>query len=433
MIKLVRNRLAARKQIVSHQLRVISWRYFEYLVKYQSGPNIQIHKLNKAHIEWEKNKMNVKIAAQTLSDTTANAMETLYEEKDYLFISCKETIRFIRNFNKIFDIFNAKHENSQNRNKRGLNVENAQEIFDFLNYMIIYIKSLTIRRVEVLKTKRATGFLGFLINIESLKILYEEIIVTKKLRVILFYYLGQDLLESLFSHVRGFLGGNDNPSATQLVGSVRKILVQNEFKASDGANCEDHLNLLYVSTASNRNSDRVDNKIVPRKISLEIDFQDVDKELLEFSELVTIKLRAGAIENRLKFTCTHCSHIFLNTQKIDGSYPSNMNRPCKSTVTICEIAYMILSKYLSDNNHEDLYFFKYDIVLRHILNFVPTDELFVGFYFSHNVEHKGQMIINIVDEYIKLHNTHLARRSTIANQTVYLGKVAKKYKHNVGQ
>lgn len=290
---------------------------------------------------------------------------------------------------------------------------------------IIYIKSLTIRREDVLQSDRSTGFLGFLINIESLRILYNDLILTKKLHVILFFFLGQDLLESLFSHVRGFLGGNDNPSATQLIGSVRKLLIENEFKASEDANCDDHLNLLYVpSTTSKSKIDRVKDKNISDKRCPEIDIEELDSLLLrlEQSELVTIKLRAGTIENKLRFTCMDCSRDLDKSQKIDGYFPRNMNRPSETTVTICKIAFLLLSKYLK--NQKDLYFFNYESVQNHILCLVLgcTDDLFMNFDFSHNVEHEEQLIINIADEYIKLHNTHLARQLTIKSQSELIGE-----------
>lgn len=251
MIKLVRNCLVAEKQIVRNH-KVISSRFFEYLVSHKSDPNIQLHKLSYTHIEWEKNKISVRIADQTLSESTANAMQILCDQKNHLFITCSETIHFIRNFNKLFDIFNAEHKNSENKFKIGLNESNAQEVFEFLNYMISYIKTLTIRRINILESNRSTGFIGFIINIESLKIMYHELILTKKLPIILLFYLGQDLLESLFPRIRGYLGGNDNPSTTQLIGSVRRIMIPNEFKASEHANWEDHLNILHVPSTTKK-------------------------------------------------------------------------------------------------------------------------------------------------------------------------------------
>lgn len=82
-----------------------------------------------------------------------------------------------------------------------------------------------------------------MVNIESLKILYETLILTKKIRVILFFNFTQDMLESLFSRFRGLLGGNDNPTAHQLIRAMRKVAVESEFTAPETANCEDHLNM----------------------------------------------------------------------------------------------------------------------------------------------------------------------------------------------
>lgn len=85
-------------------------------------------------------------------------------------------------------------------------------------------------------------------NIEALRFLYEEYVLKKKIENILFYFFGQDALESLFSRIRGMLGSNTNPTAEQLAGVLRQEIVYNEIKASEIANCEDHLNIPTVTS-----------------------------------------------------------------------------------------------------------------------------------------------------------------------------------------
>lgn len=120
--------------------------------------------------------------------------------------------------------------------------------FVFLNYFANYIKSLKIEGIDVLKTARNTAFLGFLVNIHTLSFLHEQYIETGNIDVILFFYLGQDNLKCLFSRLRSMLGSNDNPTAEQLLGILRQIIAFQELTAPETANCQDHLNILNISS-----------------------------------------------------------------------------------------------------------------------------------------------------------------------------------------
>lgn len=115
--------------------------------------------MNKKHVQYDSNRMNVRLAAETLSLCVANSMDFLRKQRDPSFIEATATITFIKNFNKAFDVFNAKHSDSLNKFKKGLNTGNADEIFQFLDYLSDYIKSIKMAGKEILKTARRTGFL----------------------------------------------------------------------------------------------------------------------------------------------------------------------------------------------------------------------------------------------------------------------------------
>lgn len=203
--------------------------------------------MTRKHIDFRSNIMNVQLAAQTLSYSVARSMQLLRDFGDPLFSNSSGTINFTKNFNKAFDIFNAKHVDSTNLFKRGLTEQNSVKIFEFLRYFTIYLKSLKLNGKNILETPRNTGFLGFLINISTLYFFYSEFIVTKKMENILFYFYGQDMLESLFSRVRSMLGSNSNPTAQQLTGVLRQMVVLNEIEAPNKSNCQDNLDILNVS------------------------------------------------------------------------------------------------------------------------------------------------------------------------------------------
>lgn len=149
-IKLIRNCLEAKTTLIDGDNNEISWTYFEKLVSKRA--NLVSHKMTRKHIDFHTNKMNVKIAAQTLSLSVAKSMEALLCSGDSQFGNSEATITFTKNFNKGFDIFNAKHVDSNNLFKRGLNEKNADKIFEFLEYFKKYITLLKLNGANILNT-----------------------------------------------------------------------------------------------------------------------------------------------------------------------------------------------------------------------------------------------------------------------------------------
>jgi len=79
MLKLARNTLGNTKLIITN-IGVVRWDYIENLFKIQSDLSLQLgNKLSQAHVMWHQNKMKVKLAAQTLSSSTAD----IYEKYSY--------------------------------------------------------------------------------------------------------------------------------------------------------------------------------------------------------------------------------------------------------------------------------------------------------------------------------------------------------------
>ena len=75
MLKLMRNLLAEKKIILDEAGRQIKWSYIEELHKLQQEEGLRAgNKLHERHIEFKRQKMKVKLAAQTLSSSVANAL-----------------------------------------------------------------------------------------------------------------------------------------------------------------------------------------------------------------------------------------------------------------------------------------------------------------------------------------------------------------------
>lgn len=59
MLKLVRNTLANKEILYNANNREIRWSYFESLVQFSKGNDFHVHKMNKKHLQWKRNTMNV--------------------------------------------------------------------------------------------------------------------------------------------------------------------------------------------------------------------------------------------------------------------------------------------------------------------------------------------------------------------------------------
>lgn len=198
MLKLARNIIAGEATISNSQNRKIEWSHFQKLENVRLKNNFVTHKLNKKHIEFERNKMKVNIAAQTLSSSVANSLEFLMKSEQPSFKNCAGTIEYARKINDLFDILNTGfHDTLDNNNnnifKTPICKDTEQQIFTFLDESFDYISSLEFDGQYVIHSKKKTGFLGFLIDIVALKSIYNDYVKTGKLNSVDSYDCKSDL------------------------------------------------------------------------------------------------------------------------------------------------------------------------------------------------------------------------------------------------
>ena len=98
MLKLARNALEAYGSFVD-LLNKIKWQHIKELQKLQENEGLALgNKLSSQHVEFQKHKMNVRLAAQTLSSSVANAIEFLDESfKLPAFQNSNGTVEFFKN------------------------------------------------------------------------------------------------------------------------------------------------------------------------------------------------------------------------------------------------------------------------------------------------------------------------------------------------
>lgn len=88
----------------------------------QSSKNLHAGtKLQKRHIYFNDKRTNVKLAAQTLSESVCNALKFVQELGSAEFKDCLPTAQFYLIFNNIFDILNCRSKFSLKQLNRAIN------------------------------------------------------------------------------------------------------------------------------------------------------------------------------------------------------------------------------------------------------------------------------------------------------------------------
>lgn len=183
-------------------------------------------------------KMNVKLAAQTLSSSVANAIDFLRVSKHDEFINSEATTEFIRIIDRVFDVLNAKSPLGKGY-KSPLRLSNREFWMRILSETREYLSKLKVDNKSILLHRRKMGPLGFIVDTYSVSNLAIDILADNSFSYFSPYKLSQDQLEMFFSCVRIQGGGNNNPNALQFKFALRKLLYRNSIKPSMNANCTD--------------------------------------------------------------------------------------------------------------------------------------------------------------------------------------------------
>ena len=184
------------------------------------------NKLTTKHIRFQKNKMNVKLAAQTMSASVAAALRFASQMGCDGLGDCAGTANFVSVIDHMFDIFNSRTPVAKGF-KSPLRPGNLAYTEQFLLQAKSVLLSMTDRNgTKVYQGKRRMGVIGFLCNIESVLKLSKELLLGEApvQRYLLTYKLSQDHLEMYFSSVRQRGGWNNNPSALQFCSAFRSLL-----------------------------------------------------------------------------------------------------------------------------------------------------------------------------------------------------------------
>lgn len=110
MLKLMRNCLGDIKVFKDSDGNLIQWKYITAALLQEKEGLRTGNKIRISHIAYHKIKMKVSLAAQTLSDSVADAIEFCAQKLQlYDFQGSEATVKFIRCINVLFDFLNSRN------------------------------------------------------------------------------------------------------------------------------------------------------------------------------------------------------------------------------------------------------------------------------------------------------------------------------------
>lgn len=176
-------------------------------------------------------KMNC--AAQVFSESVAGALEGLLSLGLPPFRNCIGTVHFLRLINNLFDIFN-----SRNCYGKGLKGPLLPETYSKINRVLIEAKTIFVTlsdasNNQIIKGKRKLGFLGFLLNAESLKWLYQNYVFPKVMPspYLLTYKFSQDHLELFLKMLRQVLVTSSAPTCMAFQAAYHRL--ETRYRSQD--------------------------------------------------------------------------------------------------------------------------------------------------------------------------------------------------------
>lgn len=367
MMKLIRNTLGDKKQLVDNCNKTVSWHYIENLQKIQENEGLHLaNKLKKAHINYKKQIMKVRLATQIFSRSVADSLSFCRSELNIEeFDGSEATQNFINIFNDVFDILNSRRLTAPGL-KKPISKKNWADVKNILDKCHSYILTLKFPDGQsVLNSNRKTGFLGLLICINSLKVLYTKYIDSHNpiLNYVCTYKMSQDHIELFFSAVRSKGGFNNNPTAGQFQAAYKRLLIHGELKNIETGNCSvlDDLNILTCNRPvtkinETRNKildiDSIEGTDMDDTNVIEVpeghDYSYIGQSVLtQFSKEI-ITYIAGFVVTKLAklIKCGDCQVALLSEDKFTGLIThkdrGGLHYPSRDVILLCEYAEKIL-------------------------------------------------------------------------------------------
>lgn len=190
-------------------------------------------KLRNIHLELPPfSPMRVCLAAQTLSHSVSRGILT-HVSLGSMEPSAAHTAGFIEKLDCLFDSFNSSRLHDAKPYKRGL--KDAS-----LHWKLWEEMESSFREIRILNSriKNPACLAGWIDNIHSVRLLWEELRDLYEFQFLLLRRLTQDCIENLFSVIRFKGGNNSNPDACKFRSSIRAVMMNNMLHPADRGNSE---------------------------------------------------------------------------------------------------------------------------------------------------------------------------------------------------
>jgi len=437
-IKLVRNAFGD-KLILHYNEKKIYWANIVSLQNLQETEGLKAAtKLTKKHIMYKNNKMNVKLAAQTLSESVSTALKFVNQLYSKQFDLPEETAVFCSIFNDAFDLLNVRTKFNKKKCKMALTNDNFNELKSYAVNIIEYIKQLGTSTESILVSQRNTGFLGFIICLTNMFDLF-NILKEKGLTYLLTYKLNQDHLETFFSALRSRGGFNDNPSAKQFETSYKRLLVRHEIEASDKGNCLiNDVQILYVSSQKKR-SDGLFTEVDDIELFADAFDRDYLSRLCQLSPYIdeVVKYISGFVVRKLLTNICHVCATFITASSSNSILINLKNRgnlvfPSQDVIKITQFCERIIrTNYNIVRTRNNIKAILTIQIYQEICDSVFNDSKMTEHIMQQDLfdNHKSELIKSIIEIYLNLRLFHEAKCATDVRQKEYVRHKYKKLIH----
>nr|XP_051675584.1 DNA transposase THAP9 isoform X1 [Oryctolagus cuniculus] len=213
LLRLIRNAFQ-NFQTIQFMNGTAQWQHLVELAALEEQELLGIGRLPSKLANSQKHILKMNCAAQVFSESAARALEYLLSLGLPAFQDCIGTIKFLRLISKLFDIFN-----SRNCYGKGLKGPLLPETFSKINRVLMEAKTVFVTFSDtsnnpIIKGKQKLGFLGFLLNAESLTWLYHNYVFPKVMPFpyLLTYKFSQDHLELFLKMLRQVLVNSASPT-----------------------------------------------------------------------------------------------------------------------------------------------------------------------------------------------------------------------------
>lgn len=457
MIKLIRKQFSEAK--LYHKDEFIDWNLLCILEKKQRKDNFNLcNKLSDRHINWKHKPMNVLLAMQTISKSVSDVLVQLQRDGYKEFQNAAATAEFLLMFNDGTDVFNVEiNHRMNNRYKQPLRHDTADKIFSFLENLKQYIEQINVEitgqngrvyRKPVLNSSISMGFLGFYINVNSLKGIYDDFVKNGPLEELYTMQLCQDHLETLFSLLRNSTGSNDNPNAIEFKSAFRKLLICHPLLTSKGHNVIPST-LKIMNVPSTRKTPLPKVEPLARE-EFELDFtccyEDMiidelkemdayDEHLYAYVASEVEKKIIRKIQRNTKSGCAPCADVFKQNENISNEFLRSKNedlssteQPCLSTLKII-IFVNAIQKILPS--------IEVKAIRKHICQNLDFSDLYsLSNFEDHQLNksdgHKEEFVIEVLKTYMDLKSIKIGKRITSEDKGLSNRYVNKKLIHVKG-